>query len=93
MPLPLAPIAGIVLRYGLVAAAGYAASRKIGKGFHDQRAEEALDDLDEGLSVHRRPGELKGTGRLRRVIVPGGDGRRRYEIDISGIARIRVRCV
>jgi hypothetical protein len=98
MPLPLAPIAIFALRAGAVAAAGYAVSRglraAVAPGRTDQRAEDALDDLDEGLAAHApadRPGQRNLAARLRRVIRgPGGRG---VEIDLGLVARLRLRRV
>ncbi|MGA0539601.1 hypothetical protein [Neotabrizicola sp. VNH66] len=94
MPLPLFPIA---LRLGAAAMAGYAAGRWVLSNSHpgrlDQRAEDALDDLDEGLTL-RRPqqrqpqGQTNATARLRRVIRFRG---REWELDAGLVARLRLR--
>ncbi len=99
MPLPLAPLLPIALRIGAVATTTYALSRWVRARTHpgrtDQRAEDALDDLDEGLAAHQptdRAGEgvsqTSTTGRLVRVIHLGG---RRFEVDAAFIARFRIR--
>lgn len=95
MPLPLAPLLPLVLRFGAVAAVGYVAQRLTQRhgqpGRTDQRAEEALDDLDDGLTSHRptdRAGQRNASFRLRRVIHLGG---KRYELDAGAIARLRLR--
>lgn len=90
MPLPLAPVAGIALRYGAVAVASYAVSRSVRIGRRDQRGEDALDTLDEGVSMHRDGDQGNATARFRRVIRLGDSGPG-IEIDISAIGRIRVR--
>jgi len=90
MPLPLAPIAGIAIRYGTVALATYAVTRKISRGRRDQRAEDAMDDLDEGLSMRREAGQANTTARFRRVIRIGDDGPG-IEIDISALGRFSIR--
>lgn len=92
MPLPLAPLAGLALRYGTVAVAAYAMTRHVERGRRDQRAEDALDALDEGVSFRREGEQMNATGRFRRVIRPraGGPG---LEIDISGLTRITLRRV
>lgn len=93
MPLPLAPIAGLALRAGLVAATAYAARRALAArrvGRTDQRAEDALDDADEGIALHQ-PADRAQTSlsaRLRRTIRWGGRG---VEIDAALIGRFRVR--
>ncbi len=92
MPLPLAPVASIALRYGAVALASYAIARQIGKAPLDQRAEEAMDDVDEGLALRREREQVNGTGRFRRVIRLGEDGPG-VEVDVTALGRIRFRKV
>lgn len=97
MPLPLAPLMPLLLRIGAAAVAGYAASRWISAqsqpGRLDQRAEDALDDLEEGLAFHR-PRDLaddrQGNAalRLRRHLHLRGET---WELDAGMIARIRLR--
>lgn len=97
MPLPLAPVAVLALRAGAVAAAGYGIARlarfRIAQGRTDQRAEDALDSLDEGLAAHA-PGDAEGqrnfAWRFRRVIRGSGGG---VEVDLGLIGRARVRRV
>lgn len=97
MPLPLAPLIPLALRLGAVAAAGLAARRFILARSHpgrtDQRAEDALDDLDEGLAVHRPADRTEDTqtnaaARLRRTIRFRGQT---YELDAGLLARLRLR--
>lgn len=101
MPLPLAPLLPLVLRLGAVVTAGYAAARwarsRTVTGRTDQRAEDALDDLGEGLAVHRpadRAGDRSGdsqanaAARLVRVIRFGG---KTWEVDGALMARLRMR--
>jgi hypothetical protein len=90
MPLPLAPIAGIALRYGTVALATYAMTRKVSRGRRDQRAEDALDELEDGLSMRRDAGQANTTARFRRKIRLGNDGPG-VEIDITALGRIIIR--
>ncbi len=90
MPLPLAPIAGIALRYGTVALATYAVTRKVSRGRRDQRAEDALDELEDGLSMRRDAGQANTTARFRRKIRLGNDGPG-VEIDITALGRIIIR--
>ena len=97
MPLPLAPLMPLLLRIGAAAVAGYAASRWISAqsqpGRLDLRAEDALDDLDEGLAFHR-PRDLEDDRqgnaalRLRRRLQMRGT---EWELDAGMIARIRLR--
>ncbi|MFV2002360.1 MAG: hypothetical protein ACC619_05215 [Paracoccaceae bacterium] len=92
MPLPLAPIAGFALRYGIVAAATYAVARNVERGHFDQRAEAAMDDVNEGLSVRREAEQINTTGRFRRVVRLGRDGPG-IEIDVTALGRVRFRRV
>ena len=92
MPLPLAPIAGIALRYGVVAIATYAVTRRIDRGHFDQRGEEAMDDVIEGLSIRREKEQLNGAARYRRIIRLGKNGPG-VEIDVTTLGRIRFKKV
>lgn len=95
MPLPLVPIA---LRLGVMAVAGYAARRALAARTYvarvDQRAEDAMDDLGEGLAAcHRAFGD--GTGQqsnrslqVKRVIRWGKSG---IEVDAAVLGRFRMR--
>jgi hypothetical protein len=89
MALPLVPI---VLGISGAALAGWAAVRRSTPARIDQRAEDALDDLPEGLAT-RKPGDHReqtnATARMvRRITLPGG---RRIEIDAGLIARLRIK--
>lgn len=96
MPLPLAPLLPLALRLGAVAAVGLAARNWLAARSHpgrtDQRAEDALDDLGEGLSLHRpadrADGQTNASARLRRVFHLRG---RSYELDAGLMARFRLR--
>lgn len=95
MPLPLAPVAVFALRAGAVAAAAWAVRHALTPqpGRTDQRAEDALDDLDDGLAAHApadREGQRNAALRVRRVV---GWGRRKVEIDLGLLARVKVRGV
>jgi hypothetical protein len=99
MPLPLAPLLPLALRLGAVTAVGLAvrswARRTSFPGRTDQRAEDALDALGEGLSMHRPADRAEGevsqtnaTARVVRVIRVGG---RSWEFDAGLMARVRLR--
>lgn len=96
MPLPFVPLA---LRIGLAAVAGYGFVRwvtpRAGEGRRDQRAEDALDDLGEGLLLHKTasgasPGARQQNASLRLKRIIGFRGRE-WEIDAGLIARLRFR--
>ena len=95
MPLPLVPVAVFAVRAGLVTAAVWALRRTFQRatqvGRTDQRAEDALDDMDEGLAAHRpadRAGQRNAGLRLRRVIRWQGGG---VEVDLAAVGRLRLR--
>jgi hypothetical protein len=96
MPLPLAPLLPLVLRFGIVATTTFALTRLVAAtypGRTDQRAEDALDDLGEGLSLHRPADraddrQANATARLRRVIRFRG---KTWELDAGAMARFRLR--
>lgn len=92
MPVPLAPIAAVAARYGAIALAGYVIARQLEHGRTDQRAEDALDDLPEGVTAHRpRDRDQWNIGaRVRRVVRLGAAGPG-LEIDASLLGRIRFR--
>ena len=90
MPLPLAPITAVAIRYGTVAFATWAIASKVERGRRDQRAEDALDELPEGTSLRREAGQTNATTRFRRVIRLGPD-RPGVEIDFASITRFRIR--
>ena len=92
MPLPLAPITAFALRYGTVALATYAVTRRVEKGRRDQRAEDAFDETPEGMTVRRDAEALNASGRMRRVIRLGSNGPG-IEIDATTLTRIRIRKV
>lgn len=96
MALPLAPALALALRYGAVALASYGIARAVSPGRRDQRAEDALDALDEGATLRRDVGrddeQINATGRWRRVIrrPSGGPG---LELDLAAVGRLRLRKV
>lgn len=92
MPLPLAPLAATALRVGAVAAIAYALAKTREPARRDQRAEDAMDELHEGLSLRRDPEQVNAAARMVRTIRLGtcGPG---VEIDASALGRLRVRRV
>lgn len=97
MPLPLAPLIPLAVRLGLVATTTFALTRLVRSatypGRTDQRAEDALDELGEGISLHRpadraEDRQTNATARVRRVIRFRGQS---YEIDAGLMARLRLR--
>lgn len=95
MPIPIAPIAGAVLKYGPAAAAVLAtvAYARAKPRALNQQAEDLMDEVGEGVHVTRAPEgqQVNGAGRYRRVIrMPNGMG---VELDASLIGRVRLRRV
>lgn len=103
--MPAARLVPVTLRVAVVAATALTAwsvRRALVSAPHpgrmDQRAEDALDDLDEGLALHRTrvlgdAGDNRQTNaaaRFRRVIRFRGQ---RVEIDAGFLGRIRLRQV
>ena len=95
MPLPIIPVAVFALRAGLVTAAVWAVRgtfrRATRVGRTDQRAEDALDAMDEGVAVHA-PADLAGQRnlgvRVNRVIRWQGGG---VQVDLAAMGRLRIR--
>lgn len=94
MALPLVPLATLAAKYGAVALAGYAVARQVQAGRTDQRVEDALDEMEEGVSLHRPRDreQVNGALRLRRVIRLGTHGPG-IEIDATALGRLRMRRV
>lgn len=92
MALPLAPIAFTAARYFSVAAMAYYAARQVQQSQTDQRVEDSLDKVVEGVSVHKCKDAPQGNGavRWRRVIRLGENGPG-VEIDVAAMGRIRIR--
>lgn len=92
MALPLAPLVPVALKYGGVALAAWLLARRIGPARIDQRSEDALDELPEGLTAAREPEreQVNAAGRFRRRITLTRTGRG-LEIDAAFLARIRAK--
>lgn len=103
--MPVARILPIALRVGAVAATAYTAwtLRRVvlaqsHPGRLDQRVEDALDAMDEGLSVHRSQvlgdtsenRQANVSGRFRCIVRIGG---RTLEVDVGLVSRLRIRRV
>ncbi len=96
MPLPIAPVVGLAVRYGAVAAIGALVVRA-STNKHDQKNaafEASFDQIDEGLNVFRteQSGETQyhaHHGHRRSVWL----GRHGIEIDSRVLGRFRVRKV
>ncbi|MBF9029502.1 hypothetical protein HKCCE3408_03750 [Rhodobacterales bacterium HKCCE3408] len=87
MAAPLAPAAGIVLKYAAIAAAGYLLARSLPQDAPDLRAEAALDDMPDGIGVSAQDGTSRARARWRRTVTLGTAGLR---FDAGLIARLKV---
>jgi len=92
LAIPFTPVAAAALRYGAVAAIAYAAARRARPRRIDPAAEAAMDRMPDGLHIGHAPGQLNASARLRRILRAGTAGPG-MEIDLSGLARLRLRRV
>lgn len=89
MAIPLAPAAGLALRYAAVAGAAYLAARRLERGRLAQPVEEEMDATPEGLTARREDGQVNATARLRRI-VRLGEGGPGLSIDATLLGRLKV---
>jgi|AntRauMFilla1563_2_1112583.scaffolds.fasta_scaffold01790_3 hypothetical protein len=89
MAFPIAPVAGLALRYGSVMLATYAATRMLQPGQPDPRAETAMDDLPPGLRLRRFRDQVNAGARWSRSFRPFPDGPG-VKLDVAGLARLRL---
>ena len=92
MPLPLAYIVGFAIKYGAVALVTYSTIRTAGQLRKFQPIEDALDQIKEGLFLHRNHKKLNVSSRLRRIIRLSKTSSG-VEIDASAFTLIRLRKV
>ncbi|MCA8879587.1 MAG: hypothetical protein KDA73_06405 [Rhodobacteraceae bacterium] len=88
----IAPIAGYAARYVLMTLAFYLLLQARERLGHDQRTEDALDDLPEGAALRRDGDGWRGGFRLHRVVRAGANGPG-VAVDFAGLARLRLRKV
>lgn len=87
MPLPLV---AILPAAALVTAAGVSAFRRASfKGHRDQKAEDALDALPEGISCRTEDESRNASLRIRRSLQWRGGPK--YEFDLAAFGRIRLK--
>lgn len=92
MPLPLVPIAIYAVTLGTAAFSARRFVQRIEPGRRDQRAEDALDEVQEGVTVRRDPEQASATARLKRVIRFSDDGSA-YEVDAAFFGRVKFKKV
>ncbi|MEJ6393457.1 hypothetical protein V8J82_09335 [Gymnodinialimonas sp. 2305UL16-5] len=90
MAIPLTPLAGLALRYGMVAAAGYVAARMIPRGRLPREVEQRMDSAPRGLRLRRARGQVSGSARMVRDWRLGQLGPK-FRIDGTALARIKIR--
>jgi hypothetical protein len=89
MALPLAPIAGIALRYAAVAGAAYLVTRRLERGRLSQPVEDEMDDTPEGVTARHDEGQMNAAARLRRVIRFGHSGPG-VSVDATILGRVKM---
>jgi hypothetical protein len=89
MAIPLAPVAGLALRYAAVAGAAYLVARRLERGRLAQPVEDEMDATPEGLTARREAGQMNGSARFRRVVRlgQGGPG---LSLDATLLGRFKV---
>lgn len=94
MALPLAPVAVVAARYGAVALAAYAISRKVNRSQTRQSSEDALDQVPEGLGAHRPKDRQQVNAEARwRWIIRRGQNGPGLGIDATVLSRLKFRRV
>lgn len=89
MAVQFAPIASLALRYGVVALATYAATRRLSPGRLSQPVEDEMDATPEGLHLCRGDGQINAAGRWARVVRLGRTGPGLH-VDAALLGRLRV---
>ncbi|MGB0798667.1 MAG: hypothetical protein ACPGRD_05060 [Planktomarina sp.] len=92
MALPLAPVAGLALKYGSVALVGAGIALAIPKLRRDQKAEDVLDHVDDGFAARRDHEQINLAGRYRRIVTIGRNGPM-FAIEATALTRIRIKKV
>ncbi len=90
MPLPLPPLAGLALKYGTMALAGYALARATSHGRLDQRLEDIMDATPEGATLRTDDGQANATFRWRRAFRMNTTGRG-LSVDAIALTRLKVK--
>lgn len=90
MPIALPPLAGIALKYGTIALAGYALARATSHGRLDQPLEDILDATPEGATLRTADGQANATFRWRRIFRLNSTGRG-VEIEATALTRLKVK--
>lgn len=90
MPVALPPLAGIALKYGTVAIAGYVLACATSHRRLDQPLEDIMDATPEGATLRTADGQTNATFRWRRIFRLNSTGRG-VEIDATALTRLKVK--
>ena len=90
MALNIPPMAFVVLRYGAVAVAGFAAARYAPRGKFSPAVEAEMNAAPDGVQMCRAPGQLAASGKITRTLRLGRFGPK-FRLDGTALARVRMR--
>lgn len=90
MALQIPPLAFLVLRYGAMAAAGFAAARFAPRGRLSPAVEAEMNAAPDGVQICKAPGQLAASAKITRNWRAGRLGPR-FRIDGTALARLRIR--
>jgi hypothetical protein len=80
----------MALRYGAVAAVGFAAARMAPRGDFPPAVQAEMDNAPEGLHLRRAPGQINASASAARTTRLGRFGLR-FRVDATALARLRIR--
>ncbi len=89
LALPLSPIFWTIFRYALIAGLAAAAARRADPVPRDQRVEDILDNMDEGVTMRRDEETTRMAAKVGRTLRfgPGGPGIR---MEFAGLGRLKL---
>ncbi|ABD53238.1 hypothetical protein [Jannaschia sp. CCS1] len=90
MALNIPPMAFIVLRYGAVAVAGFAAARFAPRGTLSPAVEAEMDATPDGMQMCKAPGQLAAAGKITKTLRVGRLGPM-FRVDGTALARLKIR--
>lgn len=90
MAIPIPPLAFIVLRYGAVAVAGFAAAKYAPRGRLSPAVEAEMNAAPDGVQMCKAPGQLAMAGKFTKVLRAGRFGPK-FRMDGTALARLRIR--
>ncbi|GAB5447086.1 hypothetical protein [Gymnodinialimonas sp.] len=90
MALNIPPMAFVVLRYGAVAVAGFAAARWAPRGSFSPAVEAEMNAAPDGVQLCKAPGQLAASGKITKTLRLGRIGPK-FRVDGTALARLRLR--